>query len=620
MKDLTEVMQKLGMTQAWMKESAKAVLQDSSKKQRAQEYLQKGLLFEVGRLIHDAPVSSNNCNPGGKGAGKGKGKQKQIGQTTRTPWSNLTPRPDSIFVDALANPVPIVPLSKVHSAATGVFLAGASEFESFLGITSNAPLAMLAPQTPKISATLQARQLKYSERMIALYDSNTGISTPKPCFLIQLGSSGFTVAFAETKPDVTFAAPDPVVEVTVDVEIGQVDALMQQEIDKNPRFAFKQIVQAAFSEHVVREAYAVHSRLSTLHGLVKVPAAQLANVLKRSGPDGIFTKEKWRTGAPSLPLALIHHSHLREKDWDKAIRVASRLAGFSGIHRSSTGSKSLRFSADGIANARTTLCLPDLYTSDNVAVVAKAFYQVQGLPSGMTATAVATGLRDWGWVTIPVKSWPLGASNCVWLVGTADEPPGEFLCLHDTTVTIVKDGARPPSAPTVVSVEAEDPLQISDPWARFKRNQMTSVSPSLQPPTPKASPPAPPKVQAVVESRIVDAETRLTAHVDGLMQALRQEFSQQINATRAECNNATVSEQVPSIRQAFDQECEKSRAAQTVVEQQLKETAAYVKKLESGFVEQVQELKQQQKGMEERLIEAISASAKASPARKAPRS
>ena len=55
-------------------------------------------------------------------------------------------------------------------------------------------------------------------------------------------------------------------------------------------------------------------------------------------------------------------------------------------------------------------------------------------------------------------------------------------------------------------------------------------------------------------------------------------------------------------------------------EQQLKETAAYVKKLESGFVEQVQELKQQQKGMEERLIEAISASAKASPARKAPRS
>ena len=91
MKDLTDVMQKLGMTQAWMKESAKAVLQDSNKKQRAQEYLQKGLLFEVGRLIHDTPVSPSS---GGKGAGKGKSKQKQIGQTARTPWSNLTPRPD----------------------------------------------------------------------------------------------------------------------------------------------------------------------------------------------------------------------------------------------------------------------------------------------------------------------------------------------------------------------------------------------------------------------------------------------------------------------------------------------------------------------------------------------
>ena len=157
--------------------------------------------------------------------------------------------------------------------------------------------------------------------------------------------------------------------------------------------------------------------------------------------------------------------------------------------------------------------MSDLYTSDNVAVVAKAFYQVQGLPSGTTATAVATGLRDWGWLTIPVKSWPLGASNCVWLVGTADEPPGEFLCLRDTTVTIVKDGARPSSAPAVGSVEVEDPLQVNDPWARFKRAQAATASLSPLSPAPKASPPAPPKVQAVVESRIVDAETRLTAHV-----------------------------------------------------------------------------------------------------------
>ena len=58
----------------------------------------------------------------------------------------------------------------------------------------------------------------------------------------------------------------------------------------------------------------------------------------------------------------------------------------------------------------------------------------------------------------------------------------------------------------------------------------------------------------------------------------------------------------------------------SLVEQQLQETAAYVKKIESGLVEQVQDLKQPQKGMEDRLIEAISASAKASPARKAPRS
>ena len=205
------------------------------------------------------------------------------------------------------------------------------------------------------------------------------------------------------------------------------------------------------------------------------------------------------------------------------------------------GSKSLRLNADGIANARTTLCLPDLYTADNVAVVAKVFYQAQGLPSGTFAAAV-TGDG------LPSQS-KVGLS-LVWLVGTADEPPGEFLSLHDTTAAIVKDGVRSYSAPAASTSVEEDALQVNDPWARFKRSQAVTSSPQVF--VPKPSPPAPPEVQAVVESRIVDAETRLTAHVGNLMQALRQEFSQQINATRAECSNAPLGEQIQSIRQAFD--------------------------------------------------------------------
>ena len=49
---------------------------------------------------------------------------------------------------------------------------------------------------------------------------------------------GAPVEFAETTPDAQFEAPVPTVEVAVDIEISHIDPCMQQEVDKNPRYAF----------------------------------------------------------------------------------------------------------------------------------------------------------------------------------------------------------------------------------------------------------------------------------------------------------------------------------------------------------------------------------------------
>ena len=140
MRELQDVMTRLGMTQQWHKQAAKILLQDSARKQKAQELLQANLLLDLGRLIHDTPIPSSSPGPsvGGKGAGKGKGKVKL---STRTPSTDLTPRPGSIFVDTSKNPVAVIPIKLAHSTAKGVFLAGVGDYESYLGITSNSPLA-----------------------------------------------------------------------------------------------------------------------------------------------------------------------------------------------------------------------------------------------------------------------------------------------------------------------------------------------------------------------------------------------------------------------------------------------------------------------------------------------
>ena len=316
MRELQEALNKLGMNQQWHEQATKALLQDSARKQTAQELFEAGLLFDLGKLIHDTPVSSASPpQSGGKGTGKGKGKSRP---SARTPWADLTPRPAAIFEDGAKNPLSVISIKVAHAAAKGVFLAGVGEFESFLDITSNSPLAMLVPQTPKVRSMLQSRGVAFAERLVALHDPNSDITTPKPVFLITLGGS---VVFAEATPDAQFEAPVPTVEIAIDIEIHCIDPCMQLEVDKNARHAFKQIVHAAFSEQIVSECYSVFVRASVLQGIIKIPVSQLMNVLRRSGPDGIFAKEKWRAQPVQFPLALIHQSQLREKSWDNAANV-----------------------------------------------------------------------------------------------------------------------------------------------------------------------------------------------------------------------------------------------------------------------------------------------------------
>ena len=92
------------------------------------------------------------------------------------------------------------------------------------------------------------------------------------------------------------------------------------------------------------------------------PLSHAFDILKRSGPNGIYIKEKVRDERDANCVsALIHSSHTQEKNYEAALEKAKQLPHFCGVHRSNTGSKSFRFQPEGIENARRTLCKADVY-------------------------------------------------------------------------------------------------------------------------------------------------------------------------------------------------------------------------------------------------------------------
>ena len=102
-------------------------------------------------------------------------------------------------------------------------------------------------------------------------------------------------------------------------------------------------------------------------------------------------------------------------------------------------------------------------------MVPTAYYQVQGFPTGISSTTVATSLKEWGWDVIPVKQWSflgLHGRSCVW-----------------------KDHSRK------ASISRSWLNKSKDPWAKFTKFKEPDVAMTA---TPVVQPRPAAKVQPVV--------------------------------------------------------------------------------------------------------------------------
>lgn len=201
----------------------------------------------------------------GKGGGKGSA-------SSRAPWSALQPCPGNLFSDAQNEPLEQISLSQVNAKAKGYFLAAGKDADHFLSITSNHPLAMIAPNSDVFRDRLKQAKLGVIERQIAFFDPMTELTTPRKVFFVTLGAD---VKIADAKPDVAFQPPPQLAELAVDIDLAKIDTKLQFEFTKDMKTSFKQYIDAALGAKHVQQMYSVDKTGQIVSGLIKVPSVHL---------------------------------------------------------------------------------------------------------------------------------------------------------------------------------------------------------------------------------------------------------------------------------------------------------------------------------------------------------
>ena len=345
----------------------------------------------------------------------------------------------------------------------------------------------------------------------------------------------------------------------MDIDISKVESKLQFEFAKDVKASFKQYIDAGLGAKHVQQLYSVNKTGQIVSGLIKVPSVHLEQVLSRSGPDGLYIKEKVRRSHPIMfPFALIHHSQLKE-GIDDILEHIGKRDDFCGVHRSSAGSLSLRVKPESIAKARKDLCIDSLFTEFNETIVPSKFFQVQGFPTGTTAIAAASALHEWGWDVLPIKDWAMSPWMQCWLVGATSEPPGEYICIQDQVVTVVTDGVKQnkPDQKKLVDVVFEQ-----DAWARYVRSAQidnSSNTTSYQRPAQPAQVAAP-KVQQVVVDRIESSETAVMSKVTEITDTLRNQVRQELTLLKqqqqsSDAKTQEIAQQSNLTTQKVDEAC-----------------------------------------------------------------
>ena len=186
-----------------------------------------------------------------------------------------------------------------------------------------------------------------------------------------------------------------------------------------------------------REFQRKDTTIKVKQALFRVMDLHAEQVLPRSGRAGLFLKYCMRYGIvtpdfagvwlPPLDLppeerAKLTASERNKKELEAAHTIGRTLKGYQGLIPNARG-VGVRVAPANLPAARLAVRPNDpRFDEDTVQVIGRHTFKIEGFHIDATLLTMARALREWGWPTLPHKSWivkggPLGSTRHV-LVGT----------------------------------------------------------------------------------------------------------------------------------------------------------------------------------------------------------
>jgi len=132
-----------------------------------------------------------------------------------------------------------------------------------------------------------------------------------------------------------------------------------------------------------------------------------------------------------------------------------------------------------------------------------------------------------------------------------------------------------------------------DPWSKYVTTANLNASAPTDLAQPRITVPAP-KVQQVVADRIQSAESSVLSKVNDITDALREQMQQELAALKQQ-------------QQSTDAKMNQTIQQMAVTNQKMDETVNHVKTMETTVTSKYDELRKQNKDMEDKLLAAIAA-------------
>ena len=477
----------------------------------------------------------------------------------RTPFHELRLIPEEwdIGGDDSVHPT-IIQVNDVCQGACGLALVRQEHFARVLKVTSDKTLAVIVPGSIEdMLVACPAADEKYAQLVkFSIRDPATSRVEPRgdkmPMVLYHLSPpSAPMVSRAMINAEMRLPA-----QTHVDMQVFIFQCLTEPEVWtrlSKPWHGKAMIGDRLLKIHgpdsilAVLPAVEMRKGPPALRFPVKVKASVAAACEINSGRGGIFCNPvraadpdaAERTAAVRISLPSVGDStpSANIAAVEEVHKLAHAIAGFRGLMLVASGLKA-KFTAEGIAAARTKWAQADYYIDANLAVIHTSVWRVRGLPFGTQPATLAQALHSWKWTVIPLRA-ENASTGMSWIVGATQKPPKDLIQLDSGVVSITEEQSQPSAGARVphqtwpkAESASQTSTQAADPWLDPLKDPWNQRGRVLSKPAPASSlslPTSPSVTTASSSTGGAVSETQLEQLVERITEARMQDVRHQVS-------------------------------------------------------------------------------------------